>query len=206
MTGGRVTQCVGGDIERNVCGGCQEIEVGLSPGDACSSCGTGVQTCTVDDEALVCHRGRSADNSCGTCDRCILAHAFMQDAQPQGGYLEPGTTALIEDVGGSVSTAVQLTFDPLIAGPGACCVPVGVLYLSSAPDPFVGLSFPLSPDFSNTVDFTPDLQADPVRTFTVPSSIAQDLDTYRYVVLTDQSGLFLDPVLAVGELVTGPPP
>ena len=204
MSGGRATQCVGGDIERNVCGGCAEIEEGLSPGDTCSSCDTGVQTCTVDQESLVCHRGRSADNQCGSCDRCVLAHAFMQNAQPQGGYLEPGTLALLEDVGGV--DGVQLIFDPLVAGPGACCVPTGLVLLASNPDPYDGAYWALDPEFSDTVNYSPDLLADPVRTFAVPDFIATDLDTYRYVVLVDGSGLLLDPVLAAGELVTGPAP
>jgi hypothetical protein len=134
----------------------------------------------------------------------VLAHAFMQDSQPQGGYLEPGTTAILEDVGSM--GGVQLIFDPLIAGPGACCVPTGLVFLSAGPDPFAGLSVPLDPEFSDTVNYVPALQADPVRTYAIPSYVSSDLASYRYVVLVDQSGLFLDPVLAVGELVSGPVP
>ena len=200
---GTASECIGGDTLRNVCSGCLPLDPpDAGPGDTCSSCGTGVQTCTTDHEHFICHQGREPDNQCVGCGRCVLFHANMADHVAGGGYLNPGTTAVVEDIGTNNiegGSHVKLSFDPLVEGPGACCIPVGAVFLSSAENPFTASSVQLTPLFASSVQ---GVLADPVRYYDVPPTV--DPNALRFVVLVDESGLFEDPVLSVGELVAGP--
>lgn len=202
------TECRG-DHPRNLCGGCdlsdfdtvenedgEVIEVtGPAPGDACSTCLTGIQTCSRDQDELICWRGRSENNSCGTCERCVLYHAVM-DQRLEGNYLRSGTIAIIEDIG---DYKKQLVFDPLVEGPGANGLVMSRIYLSTTPDFDIGdyTYRTLSPAFSQSLSA---LTADPHRQFTVYNSI--NLDLYKYVVIYDQ---FFETVISIGELVPGAP-
>jgi len=191
--GGAATTCIG-DHPPNQCGGCLDILVDAGPGDICSECLSGVQTCTRDENDLICWRGRSPDSTCGGCDRCIAGHAYM-DERFGGGYLRTGTIAIFEDTG---EGNLVLTFDPLVEGPGTNGLPWAQLSLSSTPDPTLGVSATLSPVFAQS---TAGIVADPVRQYTVPYSTLPE--TYPYLVLFD---LYLNVVISVGEIVPGPPP
>jgi hypothetical protein len=191
--GGTATECVG-DRPPNQCGGCLDILVDAGPGDICSACLSGTQTCTRDQNDLVCWRGRTPDNVCGGCDRCIAAHAYM-DERFGGGYLRTGTIAIFEDVGGPL---VQLSFDPLVEGPGTNGLPWAQLYLSSTENPANGVAVALSPVFAQA---TMGITADPVRHYSIPFTTIPD--TYPYLVLFD---LYLNAVISVGLITEGPPP
>ena len=109
------TKCEG-DHPRNQCGGCVDIlPATLMPGDTCSVCATGEQMCTRDQNQMLCVGGRAPNNACGGCNRCIIAHGYMDD-RFSGGFVRTGTTVIIEDIGNGVT---HLVFDPLIEGPGA---------------------------------------------------------------------------------------
>ena len=202
------TVCIG-DHPRNLCGGCdlsdfdtvtndegEVIEVtGPVPGDACSECGTGIQTCSRDTDELICWQGRSSTTSCGTCDRCVLYHAYM-DQRLEGNYIRSGTTVLVEEIS---SFQRLLVFDPLVEGPGANGLVMARVYLSRTEDFVIGeyTYRTLSPAFAQSYS---DQLADPHRQFTVYSSI--DLEQYKYVVIYDQ---FFDTIISVGELFAGAP-
>jgi hypothetical protein len=191
--GGTATECEG-DHPPNQCGGCLDILVDAGPGDICSECMSGTQTCTRDENDLVCWRGRAPDNVCGGCDRCIAAHAYM-DERFGGGYLRTGTIAIFEDIGeGNLS----LSLDPLVEGPGTNGLPWAQLYLSSTPDPSLGVAVALSPVFAQATSF---ITADPVRQYGIPYTTIPD--TYPYLVLFD---LYLNAVISVGVITPGPPP
>ena len=52
----------------------------------------------------------------------------------------------------------------------------------------------------NTAAFvSPRVPADYARNY--PVGLGVDLSDYRYLVVADSSGIFLDPVIAIGELV-----
>ena len=191
---GTATVCEG-DHPRNQCGGCADITPAeQQPGDVCSICGTGVQTCTRDQNDMVCYQGRAPDNVCGGCDRCVLFHAFM-DERFGGGYIRNGTIAIIEDIGGGETI---LTFDPLIEGAGTNGLVLAQVMFATSEDPINDGFFPLTPGFAEALN---DLGADPVRQFQVP--VSANPAGYRYVVLYD---FFLQQVISLGELRSGPPP
>lgn len=216
---GTATVCLG-DHERNVCGGCGTI-FPADLGASCSACGTGVRTCTRDQESLVCWRGRSSTNQCSSCEPCVQHHAFM-DERLGGGYLKTGTVAVFEDVGNGQK---QMVFLPLIEGPGANALVLAHLFLTNTPEPT--FSFPplgCFSDFECPTDFacvtqigacvegawlptpfaaqiTPLFQgADPVRSY---STIGIDPGSYQYVMLYDW---FLESVVSLGEIQPGSPP
>ena len=193
------TFCQNAETPRNACGGCAVLTpLNVEPGDVCSDCGSGTYECTVDQNELSCFRGRSPDTQCGFgCGQCILAHAQMQDRH-DGGYLLPGTLAIFEDVGGG--DGVKMYFDPLIEGDGASGIPVASLVLSVTDNPFESAAVVLTPDFASALD---GVAPDPVRVFTVPFFV--DYSSFHYIVLIDQTGLFLDPVFSVGEITFGSP-
>jgi hypothetical protein len=202
------TVCIG-DHPRNLCGGCdlgdfdtvtndegEVIEVtGPVPGDACSECGSGTQMCSRDTEDLICWQGRSANNSCGTCERCVTHHAYM-DQRLEGSYIRSGTTVLVESIG--LNQRV-LVFDPLVEGPGANGLVMSRVYLSRTADFSISeyTYRTLSPAFAQSYS---EQLADPHRQFTVYSSI--DLEQYKYVVIYDQ---FFDTIISIGELFPGAP-
>jgi hypothetical protein len=190
---GESTVCEG-DHPRNVCDGCEEILIDAEPGEVCSTCGTGVQTCTRDLDDLLCWRGREPTTQCGGCGRCVLYHAYM-DQRFSGGYVRTGTLALIEDIGDS---NYQLVFDPLVEGPGADALSLAQVIFSIDEDPTSGLTLPLNPFFAESLNGT---GADPIRAYRVP--FITGLDTYEHVVIYDY---FLQEVISVGALVSGPPP
>lgn len=202
------TVCIG-DHPRNLCGGCElgdfdtvmndegeVIEVtGPIPGDACSECGTGTQMCSRDTEELICWQGRSASNTCGSCERCVSYHAFM-DQRLEGNYIRSGTTVLVESIG---LNQRLLVFDPLVEGPGANGLVMSRVYLSRTADFNISeyTYRTLSPAFAQSYS---EQLADPHRQFTVYSSI--DLEQYKYVVIYDQ---FFNTVISIGELFPGAP-
>ena len=190
---GDATLCEG-DHPRNQCDGCSEIPIDAGVGDICSECMTGVQTCTRDQNDLVCWGGRSSANQCGTCDRCVLYHAVM-DERFGGGYIRSGTIAIIEDIG---DFALQLVFDPLVEGPGANGLPRAQILLSNTEDPFDGFSLPINPYFAESLTGT---LADPVRTYNL--STTTNFDFYNQIVIYDY---FLGEVISHGVLVPGAPP
>lgn len=209
-----------GDHERNVCGGCGDI---MPPdlGEPCSACGTGTRTCTRDQDALVCWRGRAPNNQCNSCDPCVQYHAFM-DERLGGGYLRTGTVAVFEDAGNGQQ---QMVFLPLVEGPGAAVLPLAHLLLTNTPEP--ELTFPSFGCFADVecpgtqrciaqvgvciegawlpTPFAANVSglnqiADPVRSY---STVGIDPGAYRYLVLYDW---FLERVVSLGEIVEGPPP
>lgn len=216
---GTATVCEG-DHERNVCGGCTTIEP-ANLGEPCSECGTGTQTCTRDQEQLVCWRGRTPNNACDSCGPCVQYHAYM-DERFGGGYLKTGTVAVFEDAGDG---AQQMVFLPLIQGAGANALPLAYFFLTNTPEPI--FSFPVIACGSDLdcpgtqgcgaegrvcvegagihTPFAANLpgmwqMADPVRTY---STVGVDVGAYRYLVLYD---FFLERVISLGEIVPGPPP
>ncbi len=194
---GTATMCEG-DHPRNACGGCGELPADIEPGDTCSECMTGTQLCTRDMDDLVCWLGRAPDNQCGTCARCILGWADMDD-RFSGGYIKTGTRAIIEDVGGGT---LQLVFDPLVEGPGANALPSAIVVLANNEDPSLPEAAPLtvlSPDFANDTD---GVGADPVRQFTLPSGL--DLLQYSHVVIYEN--FLLATTVSAGKLQLGVPP
>jgi hypothetical protein len=219
--GGTATIC-DGDHPRNVCGGCYAAVPDIV-GETCSQCGTGVQTCERDMDGLVCWGGRSPNNSCGGCNRCVQYHAFM-DERLGGNYLKNGTIAVFEDVGNGQR---QLVFDPLIEGPGANALVLATIVLQPEPESetwyppgypnnacFSAFDCPTGFDCVQTigacVEGTP-LQtffaaplledgADPVRTY---STIGVDVGSHDYVAIYDW---FLETTISVGEIMPGPAP
>ncbi len=203
------------DHPRNLCGGCnladfdtvendegQVTEVlGPAPGDACSECLTGTQTCSRDSEELFCWEGISENVSsssnyqnlnCGRCERCVMYRAVM-DQRLEGLYLRSGTELVIEHVRNSQR---HLVFDPLVEGPGTNGLVMARIYLSTTPDFDISTYTyrTLTPAFAQSYNQTE--MADPHRQYTVYSSI--DLDRYKYVIIYDQ---FFESVISAGELV-----
>jgi hypothetical protein len=212
---GTATVCEG-DHERNVCGGCNEFLTG-TPGETCSQCNSGTRTCTRDMDSMVCWRGRSPSNQCGGCDRCVLHHAFM-DERLGGGYIRTGTTAVFEDVG---TGGIQLSFDPLVEGPGANALELAHIYLvPDSPEPEFGgtcfsaldcgVGYDCAFDIGQCVKgaWVPsqfaaqliEIGADPVRQY---SLFGVDPGAYDYVVMYDW---LLTEIISVGQILPGPPP
>lgn len=222
---GLATECTD-EHPPNECGGCTVINEpdggpwGLPyrgpPGAACSSCGTGVWRCTADQNDLACFRGRGP-TSCGGCQRCVLFHAEM-DQRYNGSYIKAGTLALIEDTGtdqdvGSDELSgnnISLTFDPLVAGPGASALAMAYVFLwpraldEFNPDDWD--AFWLMPEFAASIDPDPSdpyeepIPADLVRRYMIWSF--EPLEFYRYVIIYD---FFFETVISAGELMPGPP-
>ncbi len=156
--------------------------------------------CTTDNEQLVCFRGREPNNRCGGCGRCILAHAYLDDGNFGGVYVNAGTLALIEDVGGSSpSQAVRVVFDPLLGGPGLDGLPSARVTLAQSPDAFVGGRAPLEPVLSSALA---GVLSDPARSYSIPAGIP--FSAFSYLVIVEDSGL-LNTTIAAGQLILGPP-
>jgi hypothetical protein len=219
---GTATQCVG-DREPNACGGCFDLPPGRAPGEICSGCETGIETCTRDQNSLVCYRGREAANN-GSCSRRILAHAFM-DERLGGGFIRNGTTALFENINAQFSVD-QLVFDPLVEGTGANGLVLAHLFVT--PGPEINLIEPpngtciSSFDCPVGFDCVTDLQAfcvegqwmstsfaadvinipaDPVRSYSLAS--IDFLTPDRFLILYDW---FFEQTISVGQIIPGPPP
>jgi hypothetical protein len=195
---GSAVRCIG-DHPRNVCGGCDDLPTTDLPGDVCSGCGTGRQTCTRDQNQMICWRGREPEAPTG-CARRILAHARM-DERFGGVYVREGTVALIEDVG---TGPTILTFDPLVEGTGLNGMPGGLLFLSNSPtiDPF---------DFNNIFLFPYVAQqqsgigSDPIRQYTASFGDLADWIDQGYDYLALYESALLGEVFSVGVIVNGPP-
>lgn len=215
---GTATECTG-DHPTNVCGGCSTLLV-QDVGAACSSCGTGVQTCARDQNSVVCFRGRSENNACGSCEPCILQHAYM-DERLGGGYLRTGTLALFEDAGNG---ARQLVLYPLVEGPGANALVLSYFLLANSDDPqfvsplggcFSEFDCPFDYDCVSTLGICVEGQwistpfaaqispleqgADPVRAY---STSGLSPGSFTHLVLYDW---FLERVVSAGEIQPGPP-
>ena len=198
--GGTATVCVG-DHERNSCGGCGTlVPEDAVPGEVCSVCQTGERVCSTDDNEIFCVRGRSPDNRCGGCDRCIIAHAFLSDGIFGGNFVGAGTLALIEDVGGT-GARVQLVFDPLVGGPGLDGLPFANVTLSNDPTQVFG-GLELEPTFASANGLR---LSDPNRPYFVPDNF--NVTDFDYVTISNVDGLFFsDGAVAFGRIIPGPPP
>jgi len=213
-----------GDHERNFCGGCGFISSG-NPGESCSQCSTGIETCTRDQDNLVCWGGRASSNSCGGCNRCVQYHAFM-DERLGGNYIKNGTVAVFEDVGNGQR---QMVFDPLIEGAGANALVLAHIILQPEPETetwyppgypnnacFSAFDCPSGFDCATTIgacvrgqwmgtnfaaQIDPiNLGADPVRAY---STVGLQVGQASYVAIYDW---FLETTISVGELKAGPAP
>lgn len=216
---GTATECIG-DHERNVCGGCGTI-FPADRGESCSACGTGTRTCTRDQDSLVCWRGRSSNNACGTCGPCVQNHAFM-DERLGGGYIKNGTVAVFEDAGNGQR---QMVFLPLIEGAGANALVLAHIFLTNTPEPvfmqpvagcFSAFDCPTGFDCVSQIGtcvegawlqqpFAAQLPplnmgADPVRSY---STVGMTPSSFQYVMIYDW---FLENVISLGEILPGPPP
>lgn len=192
---GNATICEN-DHTRNLCGGCMPFSDDVVIGATCSSCETGHTTCAANDESVVCYRGREPTTSCGGCNRCILAHAWMDDRHG-GQYIREGTLALLEDVGDGKT---QWIFDPLVVGPGVDGLPGSLVFLSSTANPRAGTSLPLAPQFASTMIGVP---LDHTRTYTMP--VPMDFEQVKYITIFEATVGNLVFVVSAGEIKEGAP-
>ena len=168
------------------------------PGATCSSCGTGEWRCSADQNNLVCYHGRGL-TACGSCDRCVLASAAM-DQRFSANYLRAGTMALIEDTGDDVDTGSDvnagsnraLVFDPLITGSGASALAMAYVFLSPSLDINDANAVMLSPEFAASSSA---LLSDDTRRYLVSPWLS--LEDFNYVIIYDY---FLEQSISVGEL------
>lgn len=217
---GTATECFG-DREPNACGGCQDLPLGRSPDDVCSGCNTGTETCTRDQNSLVCVEGREPALLDESCDRRVFAHAFM-DERLGGGYIRNGTLAVFENINDAFGQDA-MSFAPLVEGPGTRGLVLAHFFLTPGPEinivPAVAndcvtngcpVGFDCVADIGTSCvegrlifeRFAADLTgtpADPVRQFPVTEFTVLNSS---YMILYDW---FLQETISVGQVVPGAP-